>query len=227
MIYYTTSSIPKYFLALFFAIISVAACAQEQGVTALKDLENFVKNTKSGRAAFTQVVTSPAKDGQVPKTKTSSGSFEFSRPNRFKFLYKKPFEQSIVSDGQTLWLHDVDLNQVTARKLAQVLNGTPAAVIAAAADLKGLQADFTLTAMPEKAGLQWVKAVPKTKEGQLQSITVGLKTSDKGTELAALEILDSFGQLSVMSFGQFEINPALSAVSFQFKPPAGADVSRQ
>lgn len=227
MTYFTTSSIPKYFLALFFAIISVAACAQEQGVTALKDLENFVKNTKSGRAAFTQVVTSPAKDGQVPKTKTSSGSFEFSRPNRFKFLYKRPFEQSIVSDGQTLWLHDVDLNQVTARKLAQVLNGTPAAVIAAAADLKGLQADFTLTAMPEKAGLQWVKAVPKTKEGQLQSITVGLKTSDKGTELAALEILDSFGQLSVMSFGQFEINPALSAVSFQFKPPAGADVSRQ
>ena len=227
MTYFMTSSIPKYFLALFFAIISVAACAQEQGVTALKDLENFVKNTKSGRAAFTQVVTSPAKDGQVPKTKTSSGSFEFSRPNRFKFLYKKPFEQSIVSDGQTLWLHDVDLNQVTARKLVQVLNGTPAAVIAAAADLKGLQADFTLTAMPEKAGLQWVKAVPKTKEGQLQSITVGLKTSDKGTELAALEILDSFGQLSVMSFGQFEINPALSAVSFQFKPPAGADVSRQ
>lgn len=224
---FTTSSISKYFLVLSLAITSVAVCAQEQGATALKDLENFVKNTKSGRAAFTQVVTSPAKDGQVPKTKTSSGLFEFSRPNRFKFLYKKPFEQSIVSDGQTLWLHDVDLNQVTARKLAQVLTGTPAAVIAAAADLKGLQADFALTAMPEKAGLQWVKAVPKTKEGQLQSITVGTKTTDKGTELAALEILDSFGQLSVMTFSQFEVNPALSTVSFQFKPPVGADVSRQ
>ena len=111
------------------AIISVAARAQEQGASALKDLENFVKNTKSGRAAFTQVVTSPAKEGQIPKVKTSTGSFEFLRPNRFKFLYKKPFEQTIVSDGQTLWLHDLDLNQVTARKLAQVLNGTPAAVI--------------------------------------------------------------------------------------------------
>jgi outer membrane lipoprotein carrier protein len=224
---FTSSLLSKYFLALLFAIISVAACAQEQGATALKDLENFVKNTKSGRAAFTQVVTSPAKDGQVPKTKSSSGIFEFSRPNRFKFLYKKPFEQSIVSDSQTLWLHDVDLNQVTARKLAQVLNGTPAAVIAAAADLKGLQADFTLTALPEKAGLQWVKAVPRTKEGQLQSIAVGLKTTDKGSELAALEILDSFGQLSVMTFSQFEVNPALANSSFQFKPPAGADVSRQ
>jgi len=221
------SHFPKVLLAFSFAVISIAASAQEQGVTALKDLESFVKNSKSGRAAFTQVVTSPAKDGQTPKIKTSSGTFEFLRPNRFKFLYKKPFEQSIVADGQTLWLHDVDLNQVTARKLAQVLNGTPAAVIAAAADLKGLQADFTLTPLPEKGGLQWVQAVPKTKEGQLQSITVGFKTTDKGTELAALEILDSFGQRSVMTFSQFEVNPALTAASFQFKPPAGADVSRQ
>jgi outer membrane lipoprotein carrier protein len=225
------SSFLKSVLALTMVVVSVAAGAQDQGDAGLKDLENFVKNTKSGRAAFTQVVTSPAKDGQTPKTKTSSGTFEFLRPNRFKFLYKKPFEQAIVSDGQTLWLHDMDLNQVTARKLAQVLNGTPAAVIAAAADLKGLQADFTLTAVPEKPGLkdglQWVQAVPKTKDGQLQSIVVGLKTTGNGIELAALEILDSFGQRSVMTFSQFEVNPALAAASFQFKPPAGADVSRQ
>ena len=225
------SSFLKSVLALTMVVVSVAAGAQDQGDAGLKDLENFVKNTKSGRAAFSQVVTSPAKEGQTPKTKTSSGTFEFLRPNRFRFLYKKPFEQAIVSDGQTLWLHDLDLNQVTARKLAQVLNGTPAALIAAAADLKGLQADFTLTAVPEKPGLkdglQWVQAVPKTKDGQLQSIVVGLKTTGNGIELAALEILDSFGQRSVMTFSQFEVNPALAAASFQFKPPAGADVSRQ
>ena len=206
-------SFSKLLFGLVLAIISVAACAQEQEATALKDLENFIKNTKSGRASFTQVVTSPAKDGQTPKVKTSSGMFEFLRPNRFKFFYKKPFEQSIVSDGQILWLHDVDLNQVTARKLSQALNGTPAALIAAAADLKGLQADFAMTALPEKSGLkdgtQWVQAVPKTKEGQLQSI------------------LDSFGQRSVMTFSQFEVNPPLAPTSFQFKPPAGADVSKQ
>ena len=221
----------KIVAGVFFAIISIAACAQEISATGIKDLENFVKNTKSGRAAFTQVVTSPAKEGQAAKVKTSSGTFEFLRPNRFKFLYKKPFEQSIVSDGQTLWLHDVDLNQVTARKLAQVLNGTPAAVIAAAADLNGLQADFALTPLPDKSvassPVQWVKAVPKTKDGQLQSITVGLKTAGAGVELAALEILDSFGQLSVMTFAQFEVNPVLPASSFQFKPPAGADLNKQ
>ena len=230
MTIFNIAHLSKFLLGSLFAIISIAASAQEQGASDLKDLENFVKNTKSGRAIFTQVVTSPAKDGLKPKTKTSSGEFEFLRPNRFKFLYKKPFEQSIVSDGQALWLHDVDLNQVTARKLSQVLNGTPAAVIAAAADLKGLQADFALTALPEstgsKEGIQWVQAIPKTKDGQLQSITVGFKTTYKGTELAALQILDSFGQRSVMTFSQFEVNPTLAAASFQFKPPAGASVTR-
>ena len=189
----------------------------------MESLENFVKSTRSGRAVFAQVVTGPAKPGQVAKTKTSSGTFEFLRPNRFKFVYQKPFEQSIVSDGQTLWLHDVDLNQVTSRKLSQVLNGTPAAVIAAAGDLNGLQADFTFKALPEKAGLQWVQATPKTKDGQLQTISVGFK----GNELAVLEILDSFGQQSVMTFSAFEVNPALVAAGFQFKPPIGADVSKQ
>ena len=221
------SKLIKCLLGMAFTVVSMTSQAQHNGSAGLDSLENFVKNTKSGRAAFTQVVTSPAKEGQVAKTKTSSGTFEFLRPNRFKFVYKKPFEQNIVSDGQTLWLHDVDLNQVTARKLAQVLNGTPAAVIAAAADLKGLEADFTLAALPDKTGLQWVQATPKTKEGQLQTISVGFKTTDKGSELAALEILDSFGQRSLMSFSQFEVNPPLGAASFQFKPPAGSDVSRQ
>lgn len=214
-------------LAGLMACVAMAASAQVSTVSGLESLEAFVKNTKSGRAAFTQVVTSPARDGQAAKTKTSSGTFEFLRPNRFKFVYTKPFEQSIVSDGQTLWLHDVDLNQVTARKLSQVLGGTPAAVIAAAADIKTLQNDFTLVPQPDKDGLEWIQATPKTKDGQVQSITVGFKESAKGSELARLEILDSFGQRSVMSFSNFEVNPSLNTAGFQFKPPVGADVIRQ
>ncbi|MDI1274062.1 outer membrane lipoprotein chaperone LolA [Polaromonas sp.] len=213
--------------AAFLAVFAIAASAQVNTANGLESLEAFVKNTKSGRAVFTQVVTSPAREGQTAKTKTSSGSFEFLRPNRFKFVYKKPFEQSIVSDGQTLWLHDVDLNQVTARKLTQVLGGTPAAVIAAAADIKALQADFTLVPQPDRAGLEWVQASPRTRDGQVQSITVGFRNTGKGSELAVLEILDSFGQRSVMTFTQFEVNPALGASVFEFKPPAGADVIRQ
>jgi len=205
------------------ATLSFAACAVSAQASGLDSLENFVKSAKSGRAEFTQVVTGPARDGQAARSKTSSGTFEFSRPNRFRFDYKKPFEQAIVADGQTLWLHDVDLNQVTARKQSQVLGSTPAALIAAAPDLNTLRKDFILEAAGDKDGLQWVQATPKAKDGQLHSMKVGFR----GNDLAALEIQDSFGQRSVLTFTRMELNVAVSPDAFRFRPPQGADVVRQ
>jgi outer membrane lipoprotein carrier protein len=212
---------------LCFATIFVASCAGSVWAGGLDSLDLFVSTVKTGRAEFTQVVSAPPKEGQSPRVKTSSGTFEFSRPNRFKFLYLKPFAQSIVADGQTLWLFDVDLNQATARKQSQVLGSTPAALIASAPDLKALQADFTLSDAPDKDGLQWVAATPKSKDGQLDTVRVGFRAAGKTAELAALEILDSFGQRSLLTFSKVEVNPTLTPDSFQFKPPAGTDVIRQ
>jgi outer membrane lipoprotein carrier protein len=201
----------------------MAACALAAQASGLDSLENFVKAAKSGRAEFTQVVTGPAKEGQGARSKTSSGTFEFARPNHFRFDYKKPFEQVIVADGQTLWLYDVDLKQVTARKQSQMLASTPAALIAAAPDLGALRKDFNLEAAVEKDGLQWVQATPRVKEGQLHSVNVGFR----GNDLAKLEILDSFGQRSVLTFTKMDINVAVPPERFQFKPPQGADVLKQ
>jgi outer membrane lipoprotein carrier protein len=205
------------------ALILIAVSAQLVRAGGLEALENFVRTASSGRADFTQVVTAPGKEGQPPRSRTSSGSFEFARPNRFRFDYRKPFEQTIVADGQTLWLYDADLNQVTARKQALVLGSTPAAVIASASDLRALQADFTLQSAPDRDGLQWLLATPKSREGQLQSVKVGFR----GNELAALDILDSFGQRSLMTFSNVQANVMPDASRFQFKPPQGADVLRQ
>lgn len=206
------------------ASLLIATSVHSAGTTGLETLESFVKGVSSGRAEFSQVVTSPKGD----KSRTSSGTFEFLRPNRFKFVYRKPFEQSIVADGQTLWLHDVDLNQVTARNQAQALGNTPAALIASASDLKALQADFALQSAPDKDGLQWVQATPKARDGQLQSVRVGFRAGAIGAagELAALEILDSFGQRSVLTFTKLQVNAGITADAFRFKPPAGADVLR-
>ena len=208
---------------ILIATLLIAAGAGNTWATGLESLEKFVKTVKTGRTDFTQVVTAPPKDGQAARTKKSSGSFEFSRPGRFKFVYKKPIEQFIVADGQTLWLYDVDLNQVTARQQAQALGSTPAALIASASDMTALQADFTLTPVPDSDGLEWVQATPKAKDSSLQHVRVGFK----GADLAALDILDSFGQLSSMRFTTLQSNVALAPNSFAFKPPAGADLIRQ
>ena len=199
----------------------LCGAAWADGLTAL---EQFLRSTQSGSTPFTQTVTSPLRQGEtVARSKTSSGTFEFQRPGRFKFVYQKPFEQTIVADGQTLWLLDVDLNQVTQRSQSQALGSTPAALLASAPDLSALKAEFTLEAAPEQDGLQWVLASPKTKDGQLKSVRVGFA----GEQLAALDILDSFGQRSLIRFNGMQANAALPASTFQFKPPAGADVVKQ
>jgi len=189
-----------------------ASLAHADAVDTLRD---FVRDVKSGRAAFTQVVTST--DGA--RKKTSSGEFEFLRPNRFRFAYKKPFEQLIVADGTKVWIYDTDLNQASSRRIAQALGATPAALLAGGS----LDNEFTLAAQPAKDGLDWALATPKAKDGPFQSMRVGFK----GKELAMVEITDSFGQRSLLQFSGFAGNVALDAERFRFTPPAGADVIEQ
>jgi outer membrane lipoprotein carrier protein len=178
-------------------------------------LRSFVRDVKSGRAAFTQTVVSP--DGT--KKKTSSGTFEFARPDRFRFEYQKPFEQTIVADGSKVWIYDKDLNQVSSRRIAQALGATPAALLSGGS----LDKDFELANLPARDGLDWAEAKPKAKDGAFQSVRVGFK----GKDLAALEILDSFGQKSLLLFNGFTPNETLAPDRFRYTPPAGADVIEQ
>ncbi|MBC8057740.1 MAG: outer membrane lipoprotein chaperone LolA [Rhizobiales bacterium] len=201
----------KKLLAAFSLLLS-AAIANADSVDTLRD---FIRDVKTGRAQFTQTVTSP--DGA--KKKTSTGSFEFSRPNRFRFNYAKPFEQQIVADGQKVWIYDADLNQASSRKFSSALGATPAALLAGGS----LDKDFDLAPLPAKDGLEWVSATPKAKDGAFKSVRVGFRAK----ELAAVEIVDAFDQRSLLQFSQFAAGVVIPAETFQFKPPTGADVIEQ
>ncbi len=199
-------------LVAWSALTLVPIAAHADAVDALKA---FVQQVKTGHATFTQTVTSP--DGA--KTKTSSGSFEFARPDRFRFAYTKPFEQLIVADGQKVWIYDSDLNQVSSRKFSQALGATPAALLAGS----DLSRDFDLVALPPKDGLDWAKATPKTKDGAFESMRIGFK----GKQLAAVEITDNFAQRSRLTFAQFNANVELPLENFKFVIPKGVDVLEQ
>lgn len=191
------------------------AQAQPQEGDAVTLLRAFVRDTRSGRALFTQTVFAP--DGK--RRRSSSGEFAFARPDRFRFVYRKPFEQTIVSDGQRVWMHDPDLNQVSVRRLGQALAATPAALLAGAA----LEPAFVLAAEPAAEGLLWARATPQQRDGAFQHLRVGFR----GGALAVVEVLDGFGQRSRLEFTQFESNVALPAERFRFVPPADADVVEQ
>lgn len=204
---------------------------------AVAQLRAFVKDVQSARGSFTQTVTSP--DGK--KTRKSAGTLEFQRPNRFRFEYTAPMAQLIVGDGKKVWLHDADLNQVTVRPMTQALGATPAALLAGGS----LDKDFVLSAVVVSSSgaasaaptaqqatkemaataspMDWVEARPRHKDGQFQSVRVGFRQG----QLAELEILDSFGQRSRLTFTQFEPNAKIAIDRFQFTPPKGADVLDQ
>ncbi len=192
-------------------LLALAGAARADAVDTLRA---FVRDVKSARADFTQTVTSV--DGA--RKKVSSGTFEFERPNRFRFEYLQPYRQLIVADGRQVWIYDPGLDQVSTRPLDQALGATPAALLAGGA----LDAQFTLAAQPASDGIDWVLATPKVKDGPFQSMRVGFR----GATLAAVEIVDSFGQHSELRFTAFQPNVALPPGRFRFTPPDGADVIR-
>lgn len=193
-------------------LLAGAGLAQADALEALKD---FVREVKTGRANFSQTVNSP--DGK--RSKTSSGSFEFQRPNQFRFVYAKPFEQLIVGDGQKVWIFDPDLNQASSRKMNQALGSTPVALLAGS----NLERDFELKPQPSAQGIDWVLATPRQADGALQSLKIGFKAK----ELAAIEVVDGFGQRSLLQFSAVMTNVPVAAERFRFVLPAGADLIEQ
>lgn len=195
-------------VAALLALASAAASAAD----AVDTLRAFVRDVASGRAEFTQTVTSP--DGR--RTRTSSGRFEFARPDRFRFEYVRPFAQTIVGDGRQVWIYDPALQQASVRPMSQALGATPAALLTGTS----LERDFELSALPARDGLDWVQARPKQAEGGFSLLRVGFA----GAQLAALEIVDSFGQTSVLRFERVEQGAALPPETFRFTPPPGVEL---
>jgi len=192
-------------------LVAMVSCVA-QGAT-IDRLRAFVRDTQTARAEFTQTVG--GKDGRV--SQTASGEFLLERPGKFRWAVAKPYKQLIVGDGQRVWIFDEDLNQVIVRKIGEALGSTPAALLSGNQDVERA---FTWKDLPASGGLEWLSATPISTETTFAEIRLGFDA--KG--LAALELLDAFGQKSVVRFTSFERNPKLPPSSFTFAPPKGADV---
>jgi len=203
------------------AALSAATPALADNVA---DLQALLRASPTGQLSFKQTVTAPIKPGQTRAKQTQSiGQFLFARPGKFRFDYETPFPQSIIADGQSLWLWDPDLNQVTVRNQAQALGNTPAALIAGSGDLNALNAAYVVRSMPSEAGLKWVEATPKQVDGTLRVVRVGFDAQ----QLRAMVMVDNFGQTSDMRFDALQsLEKGALTAAFRFVPPSGADIIR-
>ena len=195
--------------ALAFVLV-LAAGAQ---AASLERFQVYVRTTQSARADFAQQVF----DRNGKRVQESKGSFLFLRPGKFRWNYEKPYPQLIVGDGERVWIHDLDLNQVTVRRVASAIGSTPAALLAGAADIGKA---FELSEAGERDGLEWLDAAPREREAGFERVRLGLGVA--GVE--AMELVDHFGQTTLLRFSNIARNPRLEGTEFRFTPPPGADV---
>jgi outer membrane lipoprotein carrier protein len=190
--------------------MAFANFAMADGVSSLRD---FFTTTNTMRAQFSQVVN----DKQGRKEQEVEGTMQLQRPNKFRWDYKKPYEQQIVSDGKDVFLYDTELQQVSVRQLSKTLGSSPAAMLAGG---ENVEKSFTLKNATRKDGLVWVLALPKNKESGFERVLLGFK-ADK---LRKMEIYDSFNHITHITFDEVERNPKLEDATFLFTPPKGVDV---
>jgi outer membrane lipoprotein carrier protein len=181
--------------------------------SSLERFSDFISQTLTARGQFEQKIF----DQNRKLLQQSSGLLAFSRPGKFRWSYVKPYAQLIVGDGSKVWIYDEDLKQVTVKKLDQALGSTPAALLAG--NNEAMRA-FKLSDKGAKDGLEWLEALPRDKEGGFERIRMGFGSSG----LEVMELVDSFGQTTVLKFGSLERNPKLDPGLFRFSPPKGADV---
>ena len=181
--------------------------------SSLDRFSEFITGTLTARGEFEQKIF----DGNRRLLQESRGVLAFSRPGKFRWTYLKPYAQLIVGDGSKVWIYDEDLKQVTVKKLDQALGTTPAALLAG--NNEAMRA-FRLSDKGSKDGLEWLEALPRDKEGGFQRIRMGFGAS--GPQV--MELVDGFGQTTVLRFKALERNPRLNPSLFRFAPPKGADV---
>lgn len=191
-------------------ILNLPLLSIADGVTSLR---NFYNHTDAMRAHFHQVVT----DIQGRKEQEVDGTMQLQRPNKFRWDYKKPYEQQIISDGKKVYLYDVDLAQVSERNLSRALGSSPAAMLAGG---ENVEKTFLLKNASRKDGLDWVLALPKNKDSGFERVLLAFN----GEKLQKMELYDSFNHVTAISFSEIERNPKLKSSTFLFIPPTGVDV---
>ena len=197
---------------LGWSCVASAAAAPTADAAATMRVESFLGRLTSLSAEFHQTVTDAG--GRV--LERAEGSMALARPGRFRWDYRVP-RQQIVSDGVTVWLYDVELEQVTVRAAGEALAGTPAILLAGNGKLKD---EFAVTDAGSQDGLEWSRLTPLRTDGDFREVRLGFA----GRELRRMTFFDRLGQTTELELSQLKRNPRLDASMFTFEPPPGVDI---
>lgn len=174
----------------------------------------------AGVDSFSTEFTQELFDADRQLQETSKGVLRVQRPDRFNLEYRNPYYQLYVADGQKLYFYDKDLEQVTVTAQQEMLDKSPAMVLSNPARLDDI---YVVKPLGETEGLSWYRLTPRQAGSSFDNIKLAF--ADK--QLRVMELVDSFGQMTRLTFHHFRTNPDLDPALFRFTPPAGIDVIQQ
>lgn len=195
-------------LLAFFCNGAFAQSADEQLRVLLDTYTTF-------SAEFSQISSSD----QGRRVQESSGRLDVAKPDLFRWESSEPFPQEIVGDGQYIWVHDPDLEQVT-RKSAQ--NGTssaPALILNGRID--ELRKQFRIVRLSgQTGGAQLFELIPLSDQNTFSRIRLFFE----GSMISELMLEDTLGQRTTIVFRNQQLNPEFAPDMFTFVLPAGVDL---
>ena len=199
----------KIFFSILYLVLSSNVYAGEGRVL----LDRFLTETQTMSANFKQTLKSS--DGRLMQE--SAGEFYLQRPGKFRWNYAQPYPQEIVSDGEQIWIFDVDLEQVTVQKQGAGQNNTPMALLQ---NRQNLEDAFEIRELGSDSGLHRIELLNRQADSDFDRVMLGL--DEKG--LRFLQLHDQFEQTTYIFFTELQSNPKLDSGLFEFTPPEGVDV---
>jgi len=174
-------------------------------VSAADEFTTILNNMHTVQADFIQ-------DGKI------SGSMTIVRPGKFRWEITQPNKQLIIINKNQLSIYDIDLEQVTKRKMNYNKPGNPAMLLSG--DVQVLKNTFKITKLNKSISKQdvWFELTPK--KGDYQKVQMHFMAG----KLVVMNIVDNLEQKSAINFSNVRLNTEISSAKFILTTPAGIDV---
>jgi outer membrane lipoprotein carrier protein len=186
----------------FFTTSTFAQSASQQ-------LSDLLQNLQTFQANFSQAIQDKAGN----TLSQSEGKMALKRPGLFRWETQKPNQQLIVADGNTIWIYDKDLAQITKQKQNTQTNA-PGLL------LSDSVSNLILRFKIESENNAEFKLTPKAKKDLFQFVELIFDQS----QLTQMILHDNLGQITVIKFTNTKTNQALSPSLFRFRAPSNIEV---
>jgi len=183
----------------------------------VKQLQLQLGSIQSFSADFVQLT----QDSLGTTLQKVEGFMQVAKPGKLRWQTEGIYEQLVISDGQSLWIYDADLEQVSIKNMDNRISDTPALLLGG--DVSAIDDDFIITQAPNDNSIYYILQ-PKDSSQLFDSLELMFNKHGQDQSLTQMIIRDASGQVTDISFNNVSHNPSFEKGTFSFDIPAGIDV---